>query len=183
MNNSNKTALALETYHIDLVHSSVSFKVKHMMINHVIGRFNEFAGDVHFDSHDLDNSSIRITIQAASIDTSNKDRDAHLKSPDFFDVTRFPTITFSSMSIAKHLVSYSVNGILTIKGITKKISLPLHIEGPVRNMQGKETIGITGEISINRKDFGILFDQTVDEGKKAMIDDQVKIDINLEASK
>jgi polyisoprenoid-binding protein YceI len=183
MNNPNKSALAVETYHIDPVHSTISFKVKHMMINHSIGRFNEFSGNVHFDPHDLENSSIRITIQAASIDTYNKDRDEHLKGPDFFDATRYPTITFSSTSIARQLGHYAVSGILTIKGVTKKISLPVHIEGPVKNAKGHETIGISGEIVINRKEFGISFDQTVDDGKKPMVDDHVMIDINIESSK
>src|SRR5665213_1079301 len=121
MNNSNKSALAIETYHIDPVHSAVTFKVKHMMINHSIGRFNEFEGGVHFDPHDLENSSIRMSIQAASIDTHHKDRDEHLKAPDFFDAARFPTITFNSESISKHLGKYSITGNLTIKDVAKKI--------------------------------------------------------------
>ena len=183
MKNSNKSTVALETYRIDPVHSTVTFKVKHMMINHSVGRFNKFDGDVHFDPHDLENSSIRITIQAASIDTDNHDRDEHLKAPDFFDAAKYKTITFNSTSIAKHLGKYSVSGDLTIKDVNKKISLPVHIEGPVKNVQGQETIGIIGEMSINRKDFNISFDKKVDDGKKPMVDDIVKIDINIEAIK
>ena len=179
----NKSALAVETYHIDPIHSTITFKVKHMMINHSIGRFNEFSGNIYFDPHDLANSSISITIKVTSIDTNHHDRDSHLKNPDFFDVAKYPTITFNSQSISKHLGKYSVIGDLTVKGVTKKISLPLHIEGPVKNVHGHETIGIIGEMSINRKDFGISFDQTVDDAKKPMVDDNVKIDINIEASK
>jgi polyisoprenoid-binding protein YceI len=179
----NRSALALETYQIDPVHSTVSFKVKHMMINHSIGRFNEFEGEVHFDPHDLADSNIQMTIQTASIDTHNKDRDDHLKALDFFDTSRYPTITFRSKSISKLLGKYIVSGDLTIKGITKKISLPVHIEGPIKNAHDQETIGIIGEMSINRKDFNISFDKTVDDGKKPMVDDDVKIDINIEATK
>jgi polyisoprenoid-binding protein YceI len=178
-----KSTLAIETYHIDQIHSSVTFKVKHMMINHSVGRFNKFDGGIHFDPHDLENSSIRISIQAASIDTYNHDRDEHLKGPDFFDVVTYPNIVFSSKTISRHLGRYSINGDLTVKGVTKNIFLTVHIEGPVKNVHGQETIGITGEMSINRKDFGISFDKTVDGGKKPMIDDNVKIDINIEASK
>jgi polyisoprenoid-binding protein YceI len=179
----NKSALVLETYHIDPVHSTVTFKVKHMMINHSIGRFNEFEGEVHFDPHDLTDSSIRMSIQAASIDTYNKDRDDHLKGQEFFDTARFPSITFSSKTISKQLGGYAVHGDLTIKGITKKVSLSVHIQGPVKNAHGEETIGIIGEMTLNRKDFDISFDKTVDDGKKPMVDDNVKIDINLEAKK
>ncbi len=182
MNSSNKSTLAVETYHIDPVHSTVSFKVKHMMINHSIGRFNEFRGEVNFDSHDLADSSIRMIIQTASIDTHHKDRDEHLKGPDFFDVTKYPTITFSSTAIAKHLGRYFVTGDLTIKGMTKSIALPMHIEGPVKNHQGQDVIGLTGEMSINRKNFGISFDKTIENGKP-LVDDNVKIDINIEAKK
>jgi polyisoprenoid-binding protein YceI len=153
-----------------------------MMINHSVGRFNEFEGEVNFDAHDLANSSIRLTIQAASIDTHNKDRDEHLKAADFFDTVQYPLITFNSRSITKSMGKYTLTGDLTMKGVTKKISLPVHIEGPVKNQNDHEVVGITGEMAINRKDFGISFNKTI-EGGKPMVDDQVKIDINLEAKK
>jgi polyisoprenoid-binding protein YceI len=178
----NKSTLAVETYRIDQAHSTITFKVKHLMINYNLGRFNKFEGAVHFDPHDLADSGIRIIIQVASIDTYNRDRDNHLMDGEFFDINQYPTIAFMSKSISRHLGRYFINGDLTIKGHTKQISLPVHIEGPVKGMQGEEVIGITGEMTINRKDFGISFDKATENGKP-VVDDHVKIEINLEAKK
>jgi len=181
MANSHKSILAIETYRIDPVHSTISFKVKHMMINHSLGRFNQFDGQVHFDPHDLSDSSIQMIIQPESIDTHNKERDEHLKGFDFLNISQFPIITFNSTSITKLLGRCTIVGDLTIKGITKSVSLHAHIEGPVKNHNGEHVVGITGEMVINRKDFGISFDKVI-EGRP-MVDDSVKIDINIEAKR
>jgi len=178
----NKTMAAVDVYAIDPVHSSITFKVRHMMINHSIGHFNQFEGEVSFDPENMSDFHISVTIQVDSIDTRHKDRDDHLKGADFFDVENYSTITFNSNSVTEQNGRYMVSGDLTMKGITKKLSFPVNIEGPVVNAQGQSVIGITGQITINRQSFGISFNKTV-ENNVPMVGNDVQIDINIEAKK
>jgi polyisoprenoid-binding protein YceI len=183
MNKQNKSqALATEVYTIDPIHSSISFSVKHMMISHVTGHFGQFEGRIVFDSGDLADSDFSATLQVSSIDTRFKQRDDHLKSPDFFDAAKYPTITFISKSITGQKEEYRLVGDLTIKGKTKEISFPVVINGPVKDMQGNSVVGLSGQFTVNRQDFGMSFNMALDNGG-VMVGNDVKVDINIEAKK
>lgn len=183
MNTSTKSqGLTTELYNIDPVHSSISFRVKHLMVSHVIGHFGQFKGTVSLDPNDLAGSSAAATLQVSSIDTHFKQRDDHLKSPDFFDVAKYPTITFISNSITRQGEESIIAGDLTIKGVTKKVSFPVTIDGPIKNPQGETVVGLSGQLTINRQDFGVTFNMPLDNGG-LMVGNDVKIDINIEAKK
>jgi polyisoprenoid-binding protein YceI len=166
---------AADTYTIDPAHTSFSFMVKHMMISNVPGGFDKFEGQIIYSPDDLANSKVDVTIDAASINTRIDKRDAHLKSPDFFDVAKFPTITF----VSTKFTPTAITGNLTMKGVTKEVTVPVTIAGPVKTMMGN-TIGITGSVTVNRKDYGINWNKILDHGGLAVSDD-VLITISIEA--
>ena len=167
---------AADTYTIDPAHTSFGFTVKHMMISNVAGGFDKFEGQVTFDPKDLAASKASVTIDTASINTRMDKRDEHLKSPDFFDAAQFPTITFESTKFSAN----EITGNLTIKGVTKEVTIPVTVAGPVKTMMGTNAIGITGSVTINRQDFGVNWNKTLDQGGVAVSDDVV-ITISIEA--
>jgi len=167
---------AADTYTIDPAHTSFGFTVQHMMISNVPGEFDKFSGQIVYSPTDLANSSANISIDVNSINTKIDKRDAHLKSPDFFDAAKFPSITFVS---TKFTPGY-ITGNLTIKGVTKVITIPVIISGPVKTMMGGEAIGITGSTTINRQDYGVNWNKTLDQGGVA-VSDNVTITISIEA--
>jgi len=167
---------AADTYVIDPAHTSFGFTVKHMMISNVPGEFDKFDGTVIYSPTDLANSKADVTIDVNSINTRIDKRDAHLKSPDFFDAAKFPTITFVSTKITPA----AITGNLTMKGVTKEVTIPVTISGPVKTMMGGNAIGITGSVTINRQDYGINWNKTLDQGGLAVSDD-VAINISIEA--
>jgi polyisoprenoid-binding protein YceI len=170
-----------ETFVIDKNHSSATFKVRHMMAN-VIGQFRDISGTVNVDRENPEKSSVEFTIQAASIDTGNTNRDEHLRSADFFDVTKFPTITFKSTSIAsKGNNLYDVTGDFTLHGVTKRITLPVQFLGFGKTARG-EKAGFSIESTLNRKDFGVLWNRNLDEGG-VLLGDDVRVSIELELDK
>ena len=168
--------LAADTYIVDPAHTTFGFTVKHMMISNVPGNFDKFEGQIIYDPADLANSKANITIQAASINTRNDQRDAHLKSPDFFDAAKFPTITF----VSTKFTPASITGNLTMKSTTKKVTIPVTISGPVKTMTGGKAIGITGSVTINRQDYGINWNKTLDQGGLAVSND-VLVNVSIEA--
>jgi polyisoprenoid-binding protein YceI len=173
-----------EAWTVDKAHSSAEFKVRHFMAN-VTGRFKSFDAVIHLDRTKPANSSVEFTIDTPSIDTNNNNRDEHLRSPDFFDVAKFPTITFKSVSIAadeKTKDLYQVTGDLSMHGVTKRVTLPVQFLGFGRGPRGGEKAGFEIETTINRKDFGITWNRTLDEGG-VMLGDDVKVTINLELNK
>jgi polyisoprenoid-binding protein YceI len=170
-----------ETFIIDKNHSSATFKVRHMMAN-VIGQFRDIAGAVHVDRENPAKSSVEFTIQAASIDTGNQNRDEHLRSADFFDVAKFPAITFKSTSVASRGNNlYDVTGDFTLHGVTKRITLPVQFLGFAKTARG-EKAGFSIESTIARKDYGILWNRNLDEGG-VLLGDDVKVTIELELDK
>ena len=169
-------AFAMDTYTIDPAHTSFDFTVKHMMISNVPGGFDKFDGQITYSPTDLADSKANITIDVNSINTKIDKRDAHLKSPDFFDAAKFPSITFVS---TKFTPGY-ITGNLTIKGVTKVVIIPVTIAGPVKTMMGGNAIGITGALTINRQDYGVNWNKTLDQGGVAVSDD-VAIAISIEA--
>jgi polyisoprenoid-binding protein YceI len=174
-------ATVTESWTVDKAHSSAEFKVRHFVTN-VTGRFKTFDAVINLDRTKPANSSVEFTIDTASIDTGNANRDEHLKSPDFFEVAKFPAITFKSTSIKETSTDvYAVTGDLTMHGVTKRVTLPVTFLGFVRNPRG-EKAGFEIETTINRKDYGIVWNRTMDEGG-VMLGDDVKVAINLELNK
>jgi polyisoprenoid-binding protein YceI len=171
-----------EDYSIDKAHSTVGFTTKHLMVSKVSGHFGDYDGTISFDPANLDASKINVTIQAASIDTNNEKRDEHLKAPDFFDAAKFPTITFVSKKIVKEGDAYSITGDLTIKGVTKEVTLPAEIAGPVNSPFGGTAIGINAAGKINRQDYGVNWNKAMDNGG-LMVSDDVDINVSIEANK
>lgn len=175
-------AQAADEYAFDKAHSTLGFSVTHLMVSKVPGQFNDYEGKVVFDANDLAASKIDVTIQTASIDTNNEKRDVHLKTADFFDAEKFPTIMFVSKSIAKEGDQYKATGDLTLKGVTKEISFPLTIAGPVASPMGDTALGLEASFKLNRQDYGITWNKALDSGG-LMVSDDVNINISVEAHK
>ncbi len=173
---------AADTYAIDPVHSSIGFSIKHLTISTVTGNFKTYTGQVTFNEKDLANAKAEASIEVASINTADEKRDGHLKSPDFFDAAKFPKIDFVSKSFTQIDGQYRITGDLTIKGVTKEVSIPVVINGPVKNPFGGEAIGLSGQLTINRQDYGVTFNKALDNGG-LMLGNEVTININLEAHK
>jgi polyisoprenoid-binding protein YceI len=170
-----------EIYKFDLAHSYIGFAVKHMVISTVKGNFTSFTGEITIKPNELE-SSVEVTIDASSINTSNEGRDKHLRGTDFFDVEKYPDITFKSSKLVKKQDGYVLYGDFTMHGVTKKIEIPFEINGPVKNPRGKTLIGIEAELTLNRQDYGISYNRALDKGG-LMIGNQVKIELHIEAVK
>jgi polyisoprenoid-binding protein YceI len=168
-------------YKVDSDHSGVSFTIRHFVSN-VPGRFKDFDGVIKYDPQNPAASSVNFTIQAASIDTDNGDRDNHLKGPDFFDVQKFPTLTFSSTSVkAVDADTLEVTGEMTMKGVTKKVTVPVELLGSAKTPRG-EKAGFETSFKLDRKEYGITWNRALDTGG-ALLGDDVKINISVEADR
>lgn len=169
------------TWVIDPTHTVVEFAVKHMMFATVKGRFGKVEGTIEADLDDLTTASINATIDAASIDTREEQRDAHLRSADFFDVEKFPTITFQSRRITRRPDGqYDVEGDLTIHGVTRPVTLVTAVTGSGKDPWGNIRAGFSAQGQLNRKDFGLTWN-TVLEAGGFLVGDEVKISIEVEA--
>lgn len=176
-------AHAAETFVIDASHSVVGFSVRHMMVANTKGTFSDVKGTVVADPGDLAKSGVEVTIAVASINTNNTDRDNHLRSPDFFDVAKFPTITFKSTKIEKRGDGYVATGILTIKGTSKEIALPFTVSGPITDPWGNVRYGLEfDKVRINRKDFGLTWNKVMETGG-LVVGDEVTIELGVELVK
>lgn len=167
---------------IDPDHSSAVFSIRHMMIAYIRGQFSKMKGTITFDPPDIANSSIELSIDASSVYTGTQKRDDHLKSPDFFDIDKYPTITFTSLRT--HLGDDNkakVTGNLTIHGITRQVALSVEISGPVQDPFGDGlSMGFTTSIIINREDYGIIWNQPM-ANNGVMVGREVQLFIDLEA--
>jgi polyisoprenoid-binding protein YceI len=167
-------AAATTTYAIDNNHSSVSFKVRHL-VGKVVGRFDDFSGTIVADRDDLTKSTVDFTINSASIDTDNENRDNHLKTADFFDVEKFPTIMFKSNKIEKSGEgTFTVTGDFTMHGVTKSITVPVTLLGFADG--GGGMAGFETSFTLNRKEYGILWNKALDAGGLVLGDD---VDVNI----
>jgi polyisoprenoid-binding protein YceI len=174
-------AFAAETWVVDPGHSEVSFQVRHLM-SRVRGVFRDFSATIVRDA-DPAKSSVEFTIQATSIDTGIADRDKHLRTADFFDVDNHPTITFKSTSIEKVSdAEYKVTGPLTMRGVTKVITLPVTFDGEMKDPWGNLRAGFSTETTVNRKEFGINWNKALDQGGFLLSDD-VEVEIHLSTRK
>ena len=176
------TLHAADKYIVDPGHSNVGFTIKHLVINKVSGRFKDFSGVIYLDDKDLSQSSVTGTIQAESIDTANANRDRDLKGADFFEVEKYPEITFASKKVEKKGNTYLVSGTLTMHGVSHDVLLPVDVTGPIKAMGGKMRIGIETSLTINRQDYGITWSHAVD-GVGLVAGNEVQISINAEAVK
>ncbi|MBX6377957.1 MAG: YceI family protein [Clostridia bacterium] len=166
---------------IDPSHTTVEFAVRHMMIATVKGRFGGIEGVIEADPSDLSTASVTATIDAASVDTRDAKRDEHLRSADFFDVANHPKITFASRRVApKGGNRYELLGDLTIRGVTREVSLDLTFDGQAKDPWGNERAAFTAEGSLNRKDFGLNWNALLETGG-VLVGDQVKITVYVEA--
>ncbi len=171
------------TWNLDPAHSHASFTVRHMVISNVRGDFQKFSGAVRLDEKDVSKSSVEATLETASIDTGNGDRDKHLRSPDFFDAEKFPTITFRSTKVSKAADGkLSVTGDLTMKGVTKPVVLA--VEGPtaeIKDPWGNTRRGLSASATIDRKQWGLTWTKMLEAGP--VVGDEVKIVIEAEMVK
>lgn len=170
------------SYTIDQTHSDVSFKVRHL-VSKTTGQFTDFDGTILADLDDLDASSVAFTINVASIDTKNEDRDNHLRSEDFFDAETYPEISFISSKITKSGANtYAVTGTLTMHGVSETVTLPVTFLGEMAGPMGGTVAGWEIETSLDRKDYGIVWNRALDAGGM-ILGDEVEITINLETQK
>jgi polyisoprenoid-binding protein YceI len=180
MSTSTATATPVRTFAIDKSHSEVAFQVRHL-VTRVRGRFTDFSGTVQFDEARPELSSIDFSINAASIDTGTPDRDAHLRSDEFFAAEKHPTITFKSSQVAKKSAEqYEIEGTLTIRGMAKLLTLPITYLGTATDPWGNARVGFEGEVTINRKDFGLNWNAALETGG-FLVGDEVKISVSLQA--
>jgi polyisoprenoid-binding protein YceI len=176
------TSWAADTYTIDRAHSSIQFIVRHLVVTKVKGEFNEFAGTILYDDKDITKSSVEVTIKATSIDTKEPKRDDHLRSPDFFEVAKFPEIIFKSKRIEKAGDGYAAIGDLTMHGVTKEIKIPFTIAGVITDPWGNTRLGLSAETELNRQDYGVSWSKKLDNGGLVAGDD-VQIELEVEAVK
>ena len=169
------------TYTIDQSHSQIGFTARHAMVTKVRGAFNDFEGSGYFDAENPANSKISVTIKAASIDTRNADRDAHLKSNDFFSMDEFPEITFVSTAVKKvSEESYKITGDLTIKGVTKSITIDFDFTGSVVDPWGNTRIGFEGMTTVNRKDWGVNWNTALEAGG-VLVSEKINLEFEISA--
>jgi polyisoprenoid-binding protein YceI len=175
--------MAKTRWNVDAAHSSLDFSVRHMMVSRVKGTFHSFEASVEADPEDLTTADIFFSVDVASIDTRNEDRDKHLKSADFFDVENYPKMTFKSTNIVKTGErEYDVTGDLTIRGVTRPVTFSVTYEGQGKNPWGAQVAGFSGEGKINRNDFGLTWNSPLETGG-VLVGEEVKISIEIEATK
>jgi polyisoprenoid-binding protein YceI len=170
----------MSTYTIDKTHSEVTFQVRHL-VTKVRGHFTDFSGTIQFDEAQPEKSSIAFSVNTASIDTSVADRDAHLRSDDFFAADKHPAITFTSSKVTKKSGDqFTVEGTLTIRNTAKVLAVPVTFLGAAKDPWGNARLGFEGEITVNRKDFGLNWNAALETGG-FLVGDDVKISVSLQA--
>jgi polyisoprenoid-binding protein YceI len=175
-------AFAQDVYNVDKTHSEVTFRVRHF-VSKVSGRFDDYSGAINVVPGKPAASSVEFAIKTASINTANAGRDTHLKSADFFDAEKNPEITFKSTKITPvDADTFNVTGNFTMHGVTKELTIPVDFGGTVTDSRGTEKAGFSLTTKLNRKDYGIVWNQTLDAGG-VMLGDEVEITVNIEANK
>jgi polyisoprenoid-binding protein YceI len=178
------TAAHAAEYQIDASHSGAQFAVKHLMVSNVKGSFSKMSGTVTWDAKKPEATAINATIDVASVDTRNGDRDKHLKSADFFDAEKFPSMTFKSNKVYKQNNTWKVAGDLTLHGITKPVVLDI-VEGPsneIKDPWGMMRTGATAKTKINRRDFGLTWNKSMDSGG-VVVGEEIDITLDIEITR
>lgn len=173
-----RDAAAPATFTIDGTHSSVEFSVRHMMVSNVKGSFQKVTGTATYDANNLAASKLEATIDVNTINTNEPKRDAHLKSPDFFDAAKYPAMTFKSAKFTKSGDGLKVTGDLTIHGVTKPVTFEVETTPEVKDGYGKTRMGASATTRINRKDFGLIWNQVLEAGGVA-VSDEVKLALDI----
>lgn len=170
-------------YRIDPAHSVLAFAIKHNEIALVRGRFRDFSGKINYNDQDITKSSVEVTAKIESINTGVDRRDAHLRTADFFDAAKYPEMTFKSTRVEKKRNNqYVLHGDFTLRGITKRVAIPFTVAGAIKDGQGNTRFGVSGQTTINRRDFGITWGKTMENGGLD-VGNEVMIDLQLEAVK
>jgi polyisoprenoid-binding protein YceI len=170
-------------YNLDPAHTRIGFVARHAMVTKVRGAFNEFTGTARLDGADPSKSSASVTIKAASVDTRNADRDAHLRGNDFFDMDTYPEITFASTAVEPVDESnYRLTGDLTIKGVTKPVTIDFEYTGAVTDPWGNLRVGFEGSVVINRKDWGVNWNAALEAGG-ILVSEKVTLEFEVSAVK
>lgn len=167
-------------YALDAAHTRIGFSARHAMVTTVRGQFKEFEGKAHIDTANPADSSVTVTIQTASVDTGVADRDGHLKSADFFDVEQYPEITFVSTEVSRDGDDWTITGDLTIKGVTKPVTVEFESTGSARDPFGNLRIGFEGGTSVSRKDWGLTWNAALETGG-VLVSDKVKLEFDISA--
>lgn len=167
-------------YTIDRAHSVIGFSIGHNEVTFVSGRFKEFSGAIHFDDKDVSKSSVEFKAKVESIDTGVEGRDKHLRTADFFEVEKYPEMTFKSTRVERKGKGYVLNGDLTLKGVTRQVTLPFTITGAIKDGRGNTRIGIAAQTKIDRRDYGITWGHALAGGGFDVAHD-VTINLHLEA--
>jgi polyisoprenoid-binding protein YceI len=170
------------TYNFDKAHTFIGFKIKHMGLIEVPGFFRDFTGTVNYNEADPSKSSVEFTAKMTSVDTGVKGRDDHLRTADFFEVEKFPEMTFKSTKVEKAGNGWTVTGDLTMKGVTKSVAIPFNITGFLPgNQRNGPRMGITGETTINRREFGVNYGGNLPGTSTPTVADDVKVVLQIEA--
>jgi polyisoprenoid-binding protein YceI len=171
------------TYTLDSAHTRIGFVARHAMVTKVRGQFNEFEGSGVVDPRDFTKSTVNVIIQAASIDTRNEQRDAHLRSNDFLAMEEYPQITFTSTGIQQTgPTSVELTGDLTIRGVTNTVTIPFEFEGAATDPYGNLRVGFEGSVVINRKDYGVTWNVALETGG-VLVSDKVTLEFEVSAIK
>ena len=171
-----------QTWKIDASHSGAHFSVRHMVVSKVRGRFSKFEGEIAFDEARPEQSKVAVVIDASSIDTGVAQRDDHLRSADFFDVAKFPTVTFTSTKIEKSYHGYKVHGDLTLHGIKREVVLDAELLGIGKDPWGNRRVGLSAKAVLDRKDYGLNWNQLLEAGG-VLVGDRVDIELEVQAVK
>ncbi len=175
-------AAAAGTWAIDTAHTNLGFSARHAMVAKVRGSFSDFAGTFTIDASDVSASSAELTIQTASIETKNADRDAHLKSADFLDVEKFPTITFTSTAVRADGDDIVMTGDLTVHGVTRSVDITWELTGVSQDPWGNTKVGFEGSAKISRKEFDLTWNAALETGG-VLVGDEIKLDLDVEDAK
>jgi len=169
-------------YTLDLTHTHIGFQARHAMVTSVRGSFTKFEGTAHIDAANPASSSVNLTIDASSVDTGVADRDGHLKSGDFFDVETYPSITFVSTQVERDGSEWAITGDLTIKGVSKPVTVVFEETGSARDPFGNLRVGFEGEVAVNRKDWGLSWNAALETGG-VLVSDKVRLQFDVSAIK
>ena len=167
-------------YALDVTHSRLGFVARHAMVTKVRGQFGAFTGTAHIDEANPADSKVDLSIDVASIDSGTADRDGHLKSGDFFDAETYPTITFTSTKVERDGDDWNITGDLTIKDVTKPVTIEFEQTGSARDPFGNVRVGFEGDVTVNRKDWGLTWNAALETGG-VLVSEKIKLEFDVSA--